>query len=167
MPEALARLLEKGANMKGMFVCVMALGLALGGCSKGDHQDGHGHDGSGETVDVPEHYAPAVEKCEELSQRIDDLIAKGRLEDVHAVAAGIQKIAEKLPALAKEDLPPEKLRDVNIKAKKLAGMFTEIDEAADAGKKQETMQIHSEMRGLIAELKKHAKKVDPHEGHGH
>ncbi|MCZ6691842.1 MAG: hypothetical protein O7H41_19830 [Planctomycetota bacterium] len=153
--------------MKGMFVFAMALGLAFGGCTEGDHQDGDGHHGSGETVDVPDHYAAAVEKCEELSKKIDDLIAKGDLDDVHAVAANIQKIAEKLSALAKEDLPQEKLRDVNIKSKELAGMFTEIDEAADAGKKQETIQVHDKMRGLIAELKKHVKKVDPHEGHQH
>ena len=163
----LARRLQKGANMRGMFVFVMALGLAGGACTEGDHQDGQGHHGGGETVDVPEHYAAALEKCEELSKRIDDLISKGHLDDVHSVAAGIQKIAEKLPALAKKDLPQERLRDVNIKSKELAGMFTEIDEAADAGKKQETIQVHDKMRGLIAELKKHVKKVDPHEGHGH
>ena len=54
---------------------------------------------------------------------------------------------------------------MNIKATKLAGMFGEIDEAADAGKKAETIRVHGEMKALIAELKKHIEKGGHHEEH--
>ena len=154
--------------MKTIFLTLALFGLVLGGCSKGEHGDGHDHHhGGGGTVEVPKHYGEAVERCEELSKKIDGLIGKGELEDVHAVAADIKKIAEKLPELAQVDLPAGALREVNIKAKKLAGMFSEIDEAADAGKKDETIRVHSEMQALIAELKEHAEKGihDAHEAH--
>ncbi len=159
--------LKKGGTMKTILLTLALFGLVLGGCSKGEeHGDGHEHGGGG-NVDVPKHYGEAVERCEELSKKIDDLIAKGELEDVHAVAADIKKIAEKLPELAQVDLPAGALREVNIKAKKLAGMFSEIDEAADAGKKDETIRVHSEMKALIAELKEHVEKEIHHDHEEH
>ena len=72
------------------------------------------------------------------------------------MAADITKIAEKLPSLAQKDLKPEMLKEVNFKAKELAGMFDAIDEAADAGKKEDTVRLHGKMKALIADLKKHA-----------
>ena len=141
-----------------------ALGLVLGGCSGGDGEHGHGQGGGG-AIDVPDHYADALEKCEELSKKIDGLIADGQLDDVHPVAADIKKIAEKLPALAKSDLPAEKLREVNLKSKELAGLFSAIDEAADAGKKEETVRVQTQMRDIISELKEHVGDEDDHEGH--
>ena len=141
-------------------VLAAALGLAVG-CGDGhDHgKEGHtekGHGAGGGTVTVPDHYGEAVHKCEELSGKIGGLISSGKLSDVHAVAADITKIAEKLPELAQKDLKPEMLKEVNIKAKELAGMFDAIDEAADAGKKEETVKLHEKMKALIADLKKHA-----------
>jgi len=141
----------------------MALAAALAwgaGCGNGrDHgEKGHaegGHGSEGGTVTVPGHYKEAVHKCEEISGKIGGLIASGKLSEVHAAAADIKKIAEKLPELAQKDLKPEMLKDVNIKAKELAGMFHEIDEAADAGKKEETVKLHERMKGLIADLEKH------------
>ena len=145
---------------------VVATALVLsGGCSDGhDHGDeGHGEEGHGEAhgsggspVTVPGHYKEAVHKCEEISGKIGGLISSGKLSEVHAAAADIKKIAEKLPELAQKDLKPEMLKDVNIKAKELAGMFHEIDEAADAGNKDETVKLHEKMKGLIADLEKHA-----------
>ncbi len=145
------------------FALFAALGLVLGGCG-GEAEHEHEHGGGG-AIDVPDHYADAVKRCEELSRKIDGLIADGHLDDVHPVAADIQKIAERLPALAKSDLPVEKLREVNLKSKELAGLFSEIDEAADAGKKEETLRIQTQMRNLISELKKHTGDEDDHEGH--
>ena len=154
-----------------------ALGLAIGcGEDHGEHghsekghgEKGHSHGAEGGTVTVPDHYSEAVHLCEELSDKIGGLISSGKLSNVHAVAADITKIAEKLPALAKKDLKPAMLKQVNIKAKELAGMFDEIDEAADAGKKKETIALHKKMKGLIAHLKEHAS--DGHgkgDGHGH
>ena len=151
--------------MRGLCFWLALVGLALGGCSGDEHDDGHGHHGGGGAVEVPEHYGAAVAKCEELSVKIESLIAKGNLHDVHGVAADIKKIAEKLPALAQEDLPPAKLRDVNVAAKKLAGMSSEIDAAADAGRKDDTIALHKEMKGLIAGLEEHAGEAADHEGH--
>ena len=155
-----------------------ALGLAVG-CGDDHAEDGHtekghsekghgeeghgaeGHGSGGATVTVPDHYGEAIHKCEELSGKIGSLIASGKLSDVHAVAANVTKIAEKLPALAQKDLKPEMLKEVNVKAKELAGMFDAIDEAADAGKKEETIKLHEKMKALIAHLKEHAG-----DGHG-
>jgi len=136
--------------------------LVISGCGNGDDGHGHSHGGGGD-VAVPDNYSHAVEKCEELSNKIGDLIKEGHLHDVHPVAAHIKKIAEKLAELAKKDLPCEMLRDVNVKARELAGMFSEIDDAADAGKKQETVEIHNKMKQLIADLKKYAS----HQKHDH
>jgi len=149
----------------------LALAAAIvfaAGCDK--HEDhkhgGGGHGDHGGTVSVPLHYKDAVHKCEELSGKIGGLISSGNLKDVHAAAADIKKIAEKLPELAQTDLKPEMLKDVNIKAKELAGMFNEIDEAADAGKKEETARLHERMKTLIADLKKHAEHGEGgHEKH--
>lgn len=151
--------------MRGLCLSLLFLGLALGGCTEADHDDGHGNHGGSASVDVPQHYGAAVAKCEELSRKIDTLISKGDLSDVHEAAAGIKKIAERLSALAQQDLPPEKLRDVNVNARKLAGMFGKIDEAADAGRKNDTIAVHKEMRVLIAKLKEHAEEATDHEGH--
>ena len=171
----------RGATFLAM---AAALGLAVGcgedhsdqahsedGTSEKGHSHGgasHSHGAKGGTVTVPDHYGEAVEKCEELSGKIGSLISSGKLSEVHAVAADITKIAEQLPALAKKDLKPSMLKEVNIKAKELAGMFDEIDEAADAGKKKETIALHKKMKGLIAHLKEHA--GDGHgkgDGHDH
>lgn len=141
----------------GTLALAAALVFATGCDKHEDHEKGgHGHGTGGGNVSVPDHYKDAVHKCEELSKKIGTLINEGKLKDVHAAAADIKKIAEKLPELAQKDLKPEMLKDVNVKAKELAGMFNEIDEAADAGKKDETIKLHEKMKALIADLEKHA-----------
>lgn len=139
-------------------ISILAAGL-LAGCGKeDDHKHGKtdAHGAKGEAVAVPAHYKDAVEKCEQLSLKIGELIAAGKLSDVHAPAEGIKKIAEKMPEMAQKDLPADMLKDVNVNSKELAGMFHQIDDAADSGKKEETVKLHEKMKGLIAELKKHA-----------
>ena len=140
-----------------LLMFTVLLSFSLTGCG-GEHDEngGHGEHGGGESVEVPDDYAHAVEKCEELSKEIDELIAEGHLDDVYGVANNIVKIAEKLPELAQKDLSPGMLKEVNIAAKSLAGMFSEIDNAADAGNKAETIAVHKKMKGLIADLAKHA-----------
>src|SRR6266545_6114968 len=123
-----------------------AIGFLTGCSDSHDHGSG-GHDsekhgGAGGTVTVPADFAGAVAKCEELSNQIGSLITACKLSEVHAAAADIKKIAEKLPELAQKAMPPGMLKDVNIKAKDLAGTFSEIDEAADAGKKEEAIKVH-------------------------
>lgn len=135
---------------------VGTLGMAGCGEEAGHGSKPHGH---GSEVAIPAHFADAVAKCEELSGRIGGLIASGKLSEVHGAAEGVRKIAEKLPELAQKDLPPAMLKDVNVKAKELAGLFAPIDKAADSGKKEETEKLHAQMKALISELKTHA-------GHG-
>jgi len=153
----------------GILALAAAWSLAVG-CGDGhdDHKAGghgeKGHGAAGGAVAVPDHYKDAVAKCEELSNRIGNLITAGKLSEVHPPAADIKKIAEKLPELAQKDLKPEMLKEVNVKAKELAGTFTEIDEPADAGKKDETMKVHEKIKALIADLKKHAGH-DEHKEH--
>lgn len=142
-----------------VFAASVILGFFLSGCDK--QEEKHGHGGHSGPVAVPEHYADAVAKCEELSGKIGSLISSGKLSEVHSAAEEIQKIAEKMPEMAQKELAPEMLKEVNVKAKELAGMFHEIDGAADAGKKDETIKLHEKMKGLIADLKKHAS----HAGH--
>jgi hypothetical protein len=137
-----------------------ALLLLLLGCPAGpghvyrhpDHSDGDGHHGGGGDVEVPTTYVAAIAKIKELSATIDGLIAEGKLTSVHPPAADIKKIAQALAKLADKDLPKESLRDVNVKATELAGMFTKIDQVADASKKKETIAVHDQMKELIATL---------------
>lgn len=160
-------------------VCTLAIPLLLllSGCPDSHEHGAHDHAGEGHggggDIAVPATYAEAVAKCEELSGRIEGLIAEGKLAQVHPVAADIKKIAEQLPALAKADLPADALREVNLKATELAGMFEEIDAVADAGKKEETVAVHQKMKGLIATLKTQVRPAadgqaapgsGPHEG---
>ncbi len=145
----------------------IVLASLLAACGEDDgHDHDHGHGGGGD-ITVPDHYAEAVAKCDELSKKIGKLIADGHLADVHAAAADIKKIAEKLPKIAKRDLPASMLRDVNIKSKELAGMFSEIDEAADAGMKADTEKRHARMKELVSGLLAHAAhaKEEDHDDH--
>ncbi len=143
-------------------IAIVLAGLVLGGCGKEDEHDHGGHEGGG-NVTVPDHYAEAVAKCDELCKKIGKLIADGHLADVHSAAADIKKIAEELPKIAKRDLSASVLRDVNVKSKELAGMFSEIDEAADAGKKADTEKLHARMKELVSGLVAHAAHVKEEE----
>jgi hypothetical protein len=147
--------------LRYVLLIAAAMSFALGGCGNGSDEGGdHGHDegghGGASNVVVPDHYAHAVEKLEELATKMDGLIAEGHLDDVHPVAADIQKIAEKLPHLAKKDLPIGMLKAVNVASTALGAKFSEIDEAADGGKKAETKAVAESMKALISELKAHA-----------
>ncbi|MBL4845869.1 MAG: hypothetical protein JKY65_10105 [Planctomycetes bacterium] len=148
-------------SFRAEIVAAGLLSLLLVGCpdSGHSHKSGADHDHGAEghgggDVAVPEDYVSAVAKCKELSGKIESLIAEDKLTSVHPVAADIKKIAEALAGLAKKDLPKESLRDVNLKATELAGTFSEIDAAADASKKPETVAVHNKINELIAALEK-------------
>ena len=136
----------------GLAVLLMVASLVTA-CGKDDHAD-HKHD-SGGSVKGPANYKAAVAKCEELSKKIGELIEAGKLDKVHAAANDIKKIAEKLPEMAQKQLAAEHLKEINVKSKELAGMFSDIDKAADSGNKAETIKLHGKMKSLIADLKKH------------
>lgn len=143
-------------NWSVVLACVLCLPFGLVACGDDDHHGDGGHGDEGGAVTVPHEYPQAVEKCEELSKKIGSLIESGELDKVHAVAADIKKIAEKLPELANEQLPASMLKEVNLTSRELAAMFDPIDKAGDAGDKAETQRLHEKMKGLIADLKKHS-----------
>lgn len=164
---------------------VAMLATVFTGCPKDGHSgDGHDHshgpggsDGGGGTIAVPAKYADAVAKCKELAGKIDGLVAESKLADVHPVAADIKKIAESLAEKAQAELVPEVLKDVNVKATELAGMFTEIDKAADGGNKDGTVAANTKIKQLVSELEAFAARTKPAgaapdahkagDGHGH
>jgi hypothetical protein len=101
---------------------------------------------------VPKDYKGAVSRIEEHLKQIDDLIKANDLEKVHAVAEKISQVCEKLPALADKDHRAL----VEKTSKEVIALFKEIDEAADAGKKAETVAVANQYKAKVAELKKHA-----------
>lgn len=107
---------------------------------------------------IPANYAGAVAKMEEHLKAIDGLVAAGSLDKVHGVAEKISKIAEKLPSLA----PKDDRAHVEKVSKEVVALFGEIDEAADAGKKEETVKAVTKYKAKLAELKAHAKGDHDH-----
>jgi hypothetical protein len=98
-------------------------------------------------------YSGALAKIEEHLKAIDALIAASDLDKVHSSAEKISHVAETLPALA----PKDDKAEVEKIAKEIIALFKEIDDAADAGKKAETIKVVAKYRAKVAELKKHAK----------
>jgi len=159
----------------GLVGLLVLLSVALVGCDKHDGHDhgpdGHSHDKGG-TVKVPEKYQDAVAKIEVLSDKIGGLIEAGKLDELHASANDIKKIAEALSEKAQKELALGDLKQVNISAKALAGMFSELGKAAHSGNKAETIKVHQKMKGLIAALKNPGTKKEAHQpgkkgSHGH
>jgi len=101
---------------------------------------------------VPNDYKGAVSRIEEHLKQIDDLIKSGDLEKVHGVAEKISHVCEQLPALAEKD----HRTSVEKASKEIIALFKEIDEAADSGKKEETVGVANKYKAKVAELKKNA-----------
>lgn len=135
------------------------------GCGGNQKQESHSHGDSETSAKIPDSYAAAMEKCEFHLAEIGELIEKGELSKVHEEAAKIRDIARKLPQLAKDKIPVEELKDINIKSKELAGMFTLVDKAADSGDKEGTVHAYEVMQSLVDALKIHSNHDDDHEDH--
>jgi hypothetical protein len=101
---------------------------------------------------VPTNYKDAIAKIEEHLKAIDGLIAANDLDKVHASAEKISHVCEGLPALA----PKDDVAEVTKVSKEIIALFKEIDDAADAGKKAETIKVVEKYRAKLAVLKKHA-----------
>ena len=110
---------------------------------------------------VPDNYKDAVARIEEHLRTIAGLIDTGDLEKVHAIADKISYVCKKLPELAARGDRPE----VEKTCKVIIGLFGEIDEAADAGRKTETVQAFGKYKTKVKELEKHVK--DNGHDHGH
>ena len=126
--------------------------LFIAGCGSDQKQESPAHDDVETSIKTPETYAAAIEQCEFHLVEIRELIEKRELSKVHEQAAKIRDIARKLPQLAKGNVPLEILKDINIKSKELAGMFTVVDKAADSGDKEGTIRAHQTMKSLLEQL---------------
>lgn len=138
---------------RATFVILSLTMLIIAGCGSEKKQESQAHDDAETNTKAPATYVAAIEQCEFHLMEITELIEKGELSDVHREAAKIRDIALKLPQLAKGDVPVDMLKDINIKSKELAGMFTEIDKAGDSGDKEGTIKAHQKMKTVVDALK--------------
>ena len=140
---------------RSTFVILSLTTLFIAGCGSDQKQKSQAHDDNDISLKTPESYAAAIEQCEFHLTEITELIENGELSKVHTEAAKIRDIARKLPQLAKGSIPLDMLKDINIKSKELAGMFTVVDKAADSGDKEGTIRAHQAMQTLVDSLKLH------------
>lgn len=131
---------------------------------KGHEEQGHG----GDPVKVSSKgFDDSIGQMESRLKAIDALIASGKLDEVHKEAEVICNLAKGMPEHTK-GWPADKNASSTDFAGKLAGMFTEIDEAADGGKPDETRAAISKMRDLVGKLKALSPgSKDHHEGDSH
>jgi hypothetical protein len=126
--------------------------------AKGEHHDEHHDEGHGDKalteqdVKLPDSFAKGVARLTELHKKIDHLIEHNELADVHRVAEEMALVARKMKELAAKDLAEDKRTDAGRLCNEVAGFYKPIDEAADAGKKDETIAIHKQMATAIGKL---------------
>ena len=147
---------------RSTFVMLILTSLFIAGCGSDQKRESQAHDDAEISMKTPESYAAAIEQCEFHLGEIGELIEKGKLSEVHKEAAKIRDIARKLPQLAKGDVPVEMLKDINIKSKELAGIFTVVDKAADSDDKEGTIRAHQTMQTLVDALKLHTSQNEEH-----
>jgi len=148
-----------GAVSVLMFFC--ALGV-MQNVNAVEHAHEHEH-GKGGSAKIPETYSKAMDAIAHHGESISKLIATGKLADLHHEGESLKKIAEQLPRLAsKEDsgIAKSDIREINLTSKELAAKYGPLDEAGDAGKKDESKKVYDEMVPLIEKLKKFAKSGD-------
>lgn len=100
---------------------------------------------------IPSTYGDAVARIEEHVKTIQGLVDTGKLASVHLVAEKISAICEKLPGMA----PKGAAAEIASTCKTMRSLFDEIDKAADAGKKPETVQVLGKYRTQLEILKRH------------
>ncbi len=124
-----------------------------------DHKDGdHGDKALTEKdVKMPANFKEGVGRLEELNNKIDHHIEHGELDKVHRVAEEMALVAKKMKELAQKDVAEDKRADAGRLCNEVAGYYKPIDEAADAGKKKETEDLHKKMVEAVGKLKDLAK----------
>lgn len=121
---------------------------------KGDDVADHQHDKAltEQDVKLPDSFAAGVVRLSELHKKIDHLIEHNELADVHRVAEEMAIVARKMKELAAKDIAEDKRTEAGRLCNEVAGYYKPIDEAADAGKKDETIAIHKQMATAIGKL---------------
>lgn len=123
------------------------------GDGDGHHHEGHDHAALTEQdVKLPESFADGVARLAKLHEKIDHLIEHDELEDVHGAAEEMAIVARKMKELAATDVADDRRADAGRLCNEIAGYFRPIDEAADAGKKDDTIAIYRQMTTAIGKL---------------
>ena len=91
-------------------------------------------------------------RLRELHQEINRLVEHNELANVHRTAEEMAILARKMKTLASRDIPEDMRAEAGRLFNEIAGYFSPIDEAADAGKKDETITIHKQMAATIGKL---------------
>jgi len=131
----------------------------LVGCSKQAPAPTPTHDEhAGHTAELPTSFAAGVAQLNDLQEKIAHLIEHNELADVHRVAEEMAIVARKMKELAARDVSDDNRAEAGRLCNEIAGYFHPIDEAADAGKKDETMAIHMKMVETVGKLDALSKK---------
>ncbi len=110
-------------------------------------------------------YSSIVSMMEAHLDEIQELIDSGQLLKVHPVASKISRLAESLPNA--KDFPEDDRSKVESTCKEIISLFAEIDKAADAEKKAETIQVLDKYRNKVTALEKYAHEEPGHGEHDH
>ena len=130
----------------------------------GEHKD-KGHKDAGhhdkplteKDVKMPATFKAGVSRQEELHKQIHHHVEHGELAKVHRVAEEMALVANKMKELAQKEVAEDRRVEAGRLCNELAGYYKPIDEAADAGKKAETVALHKKMGETIHKLKELAK----------
>ena len=101
---------------------------------------------------MPTTFAGGVARLGELNAKIEHHIKANTLDDVHRVAEEMALVAKKMKELARKELKSEQQTEAGRLCNEVAGYYAPIDEAADAGKKEETEAIYKKLTDAIAQL---------------
>lgn len=126
---------------------------------KEGHKDGGHHDKplTAKDVKMPATFKAGVSRQEELHKQIHHHVEHGELAKVHRVAEEMALVANKMKELAQKEVAEDRRVEAGRLCNELAGYYKPIDEAADAGKKAETVALHKKMGETIHKLKELAK----------
>ena len=147
-------------SMMNVFGAVLIAVLAFGWMhSAGAEEDPKFHNKDG-SMKMPENYADAVAGIEHHTETIQKAIKDGKLDTLHKHGEEVKMLAQMLPKLASK--PDSKVaegdvKEINLTSKKLAATYEPLDEAGDAGKKEESQKVYGEIVTLVAALKKFVK----------
>ena len=141
-------------------VALVAALIAPAAFADKDHD--HKHE-----VKVADNYSAAVGQIHHSLEKIKQLVAAGKLKQVHDDADAIVAVSKALPQLALKEgsgVPKEAVKEINLTSKELAKAADAAHTASDNGNLDETKKAHAAMLPLFEKLKKHAK---PHAEHEH
>jgi hypothetical protein len=112
------------------------------------------------SMKMPEKYSEAIAALEHHTEAVDKAIKDGKLDTLHKHGEEIKMLAQMLPKLSMKEgsgVAETDVKDINLTSKKLAATYEPLDEAGDAGKKEESKKVYDEIVTLVATLKKYVK----------